>query len=217
MEMCNDLGISEKSIQNRAEMMLGVDESLGRIITELEKLGISDNTVIIFTSDNGYFFGEHGFSVERRMPYEESVRAPLIVRHPGMPESIPIVDGLVFSIDLSATVLDIARVDKPLTVQGKSLLPLIRGKEDQIRSSGLIEYYSNENPFPWTAQLDYRVVVTDQFKYIKWLRFNSAELYDLTNDPYEQQNLIEEPVHKEKVVQLHQELQKLQLEALGLN
>jgi arylsulfatase A-like enzyme len=127
------------------------------------------------------------------------------------------VDGLVLSIDLSATVLDIAGLDKPGTIQGKSLLPLISGKEDQIRSSGLIEYYSNENPFPWTAQLDYRVVITDQFKYIKWLRFDSAELYDLSHDPFEQHNLIEEPSHQEKVGQMHQELQKLQLEALGLN
>ena len=212
-----DLGISEKTIQTRAEMMLAVDESLGRIMAELQKLGIHENTVVIFTSDNGYFFGEHGFSLERRMPYEESVRAPLIVHHPGVPEPAKTVDGLVLSIDLSATALDIAGVKKPHSIQGKSLLPLISGKLDQIRSSGLIEYYSNENPFPWTAQLDYRVVVTDQFKYIKWLRFDSAELYDLRNDPYELQNLIEEPSHKERVEQMRQELQKLQLEALDLN
>ncbi|MEJ2161844.1 MAG: sulfatase-like hydrolase/transferase [Robiginitalea sp.] len=212
-----DLGISEKTIQTRAEMMLAVDESLGRIIAELLKLGINEHTVVILTSDNGYFFGEHGFSLERRMPYEESVRAPLIVRHPGITEPAKTVDGVVLSIDLSATVLDIAGLDKPGTIQGKSLLPLISGKEDQIRSSGLIEYYSNENPFPWTAQLDYRVVITDQFKYIKWLRFDSAELYDLSHDPFEQHNLIEEPSHQEKVGQMHQELQKLQLEALGLN
>jgi N-acetylglucosamine-6-sulfatase len=114
-------------------------------------------------------------------------------------------------------VLDIAGVNDPGTIQGKSLVPLIRGEKDQLRTSGLIEYYSNENPFPWTAQLDYRVVITDQFKYIKWLRFDSAELYDLKNDPYEQRNLIGEPSYRKTVEELHGELQKLQLEALGLN
>ena len=216
-EQSMDLGISEKSIQKRAEMMLAVDESLGRIMTELQRLGIRENTVVIFTSDNGYFFGEHGFSLERRMPYEESVRAPLIVRHPGIAQHESIVNALALSIDLSATVLDIAGVNDPGTIQGKSLVPLIRGEKDQLRTSGLIEYYSNENPFPWTAQLDYRVVITDQFKYIKWLRFDSAELYDLKNDPYEQRNLIGEPSYRKTVEELHGELQKLQLEALGLN
>lgn len=151
------------------------------------------------------------------MPYEESVRAPLIIRHPGIPKPESKVDGLVLSIDLSATVMELAGVQNPGTIQGKSVLPLISGEEEQIRSAGLIEYYSNENPFPWTAQLDYRVVITEQFKYIKWLRFDSAELYDLTNDSYEQHNLIQEPSFNDTVEQMQQELQKLQLEALGLN
>ncbi|MGB5654797.1 MAG: sulfatase-like hydrolase/transferase [Robiginitalea sp.] len=211
-----DLGIAEKTIQTRAEMMLAVDESLGRIMAELQKLGIDENTVIIFTSDNGYFFGEHGFSLERRMPYEESVRAPLLIRHPGIRSPVKAVDGLALSVDLAATALDIAGVNTVGTVQGKSLMPLLSGENDTIRSSGLIEYYSNENPFPWTAQLDYRVVVTDQFKYIKWLRFDRAELYDLKKDPYELQNLIEDPAYKEILGDLQGQLRVLQLEALAL-
>ncbi len=211
-----DLGISEKTIQTRAEMMLAVDESLGRIMAELQKLGIRENTVVIFTSDNGYFYGEHGFSLERRMPYEESVRTPLIIRHPGIPKPAKTVNGLTLSVDLAATALDIAGVNNAGTVQGKSLMPLLSGEKDEIRSSGLIEYYSNENPFPWTAQLDYRVVVTDQYKYIKWLRFDSAELYDLKKDPYELNNLIEDTAYKAVVKELQGQLRVLQLEALGL-
>ena len=212
-----DLGIAEKTIQSRAEMMLAVDESLGRIMGELQKLGIDENTVVIFTSDNGYFYGEHGFSLERRLPYEESVRAPLLIRHPGIPSPAREVDGLALSVDLAATALDIAGVENAKTIQGKSLLPLLSGAKGEIRSSGLIEYYSNENPFPWTAQLDYRVVVTDQFKYIKWLRFDRAELYDLKQDPYELENLIQDPAYKEVLGQLQGELRELQLEALGLD
>ena len=211
-----DLGIAEKTIQTRAEMMLAVDESLGRIMAELQKLGIDENTVVIFTSDNGYFYGEHGFSLERRMPYEESVRTPLLIRHPGIRNPAKAVDGLALSVDLAATALDVAGVNNAGTVQGKSLMPLLSGEKETIRSSGLIEYYSNENPFPWTAQLDYRVVVTDQFKYIKWLRFDTAELYDLKQDPYELENLIQDPAYKEVLGELKGQLQALQLEALGL-
>ena len=211
-----DLGIAEKTIQTRAEMMLAVDESLGRIMAELQKLGIDENTVVIFTSDNGYFYGEHGFSLERRMPYEESVRTPLLIRHPGIRNPAKAVDGLALSVDLAATALDVAGVVNTGTVQGKSLMPLLSGEKETIRSSGLIEYYSNENPFPWTAQLDYRVVVTDQFKYIKWLRFDTAELYDLKQDPYELENLIQDPAYKEVLGELKGQLQALQLEALGL-
>lgn len=211
-----DLGVSEQSIRERAEMMLAVDESLGKIMTTLKELGIDDNTVIILTSDNGYFFGEHGFSLERRMPYEESVKTPLIIKYPGIPNSVSVVNGLALSIDLSATALDFAHVNIPNTIQGKSLLPMIKGETKDIRLAAFIEYYSNENPFPWTAQLDYRVVVTEKFKYIKWLRFDEAELYYLIDDPNEQINLIHDPSYQYIVEQMHSQMEELQLRALGL-
>ena len=92
-------------------------------------------------------------------------------------------DALVLSIDLSATALDLAGIDLPSTIQGQSLVPLMTGTANDIRPAALIEYYSNETPFPWTAQLDYRVVISAGHKYIKWLRFDEAELYDLVKDP----------------------------------
>lgn len=211
-----DLGVSEKSIQDRAEMMLGIDESMERIMTTLSELSIDDNTTIIFTSDNGYFFGEHGFSLERRMPYEESVKTPLIIKSPSISNQPSTVDALTLSIDLSATAFDIAQVDIPSTIQGKSLLPLLTGSQEDTRQAAFIEYFSNENPFPWTAQLDYRVVVTEQFKYIKWLRFEEAELYDLSKDPQELINLIDHPDHQQTVSKLHAQMEDLQLQALGL-
>jgi arylsulfatase A-like enzyme len=202
--------------RNRAEMMLAVDESLARIVSELKKQDIYDNTAIILTSDNGYFFGEHGFSLERRMPYEESVKAPLIISYPQLQKPVKAVDALVLSIDLSATALDLAGIDSPSTIQGQSLVPLMTGRANDIRPAALIEYYSNETPFPWTAQLDYRVVISAGHKYIKWLRFDEAELYDLVKDPFEQNNLIGMPAYQKLVEQMHRQLQDLQLEALGL-
>jgi N-acetylglucosamine-6-sulfatase len=211
-----DLGVSDKSIRDRAEMMLAVDESLEKILTTLKELEIDDQTTIILTSDNGYFFGEHGFSLERRMPYEESIKAPLFIKHPGIPNPVSNVNGLVLSIDIAATALDIANIEIPESIQGKSLLPLIEGETEAIRLEAFIEYYSHENPFPWTAQLDYRVVVSERFKYIKWLRFDEAELYDLINDPNEQNNLIHQPAHVSMVEQMQSKMANLQLKALGL-
>lgn len=211
-----DLGVSDKSIRDRAEMMLAVDESLEKILTTLKELEIDDQTTIILTSDNGYFFGEHGFSLERRMPYEESIKAPLIIKHPGISNPVSNVYGLVLSIDIAATALDIANIEIPNSIQGKSLLPLIKGETDAIRLDAFIEYYSHENPFPWTAQLDYRVVVSERFKYIKWLRFDEAELYDLVNDPNEQNNLIHRPAYSNIAEQMQSQMGNLQLKALGL-
>ena len=211
-----DIGVSESSIRRRAEMMLAVDESLGAIIAKLEALGIREQTAILFTSDNGYFFGEHGFSLERRMPYEESIKAPLIIHHPGVKNPRHVVEGLAVSVDLAATVLDIAGLEPAPSVQGLSLIPLIQGAQTQIRPAVLVEYFSNENPFPWTAQLDYRVVVEPEYKYIKWLRFDQAELYQLSSDPYEQRNLIQDSRMQTTLTRLGQSLQQLQLKALGI-
>ncbi|PIB37789.1 hypothetical protein BFP75_19890 [Maribacter sp. 4G9] len=211
-----DLGVSDTSIRDRAEMMLAVDESLEKIWNTLKELKIDDQTTIILTSDNGYFFGEHGFSLERRMPYEESIKAPLLIKNASIKNPVSVVDGLVLSIDIAATALDIANIEIPNSIQGKSLLPLIKGETEAIRLGAFVEYYSHENPFPWTAQLDYRVVVDDRFKYIKWLRFDEAELYDLVNDPFEQHNLIHQPAYATIVAQMQNQMKNLQLEALGL-
>lgn len=211
-----DIGVSDKSISNRAEMILSVDESLEKIVATLKELGIEDNTAIIFTSDNGYFFGEHGLSLERRLPYEESIKAPLIIKHPSIVKPIAKVDGLVLSIDIAATALQMANIEIPNTIQGESLLPLIAGELSEIRPAAFVEYYSHENPFPWTAQLDYRVVVDTQYKYIKWLRFDNAELYDLKKDPFELKNLIDDQAYSDVLVRMKAQMADLQLKALGL-
>jgi arylsulfatase A-like enzyme len=119
-----DPGMAEQSIRDRAERILSVDEGLGSIFAELEQSGRLDTTAIVLTSDNGFFFGEHGLSVERRLPYEESIRNPLLVRYPGAISPGIRVEGLVSSIDIAPSVLDLARTDIGEHIQGKSFLPL---------------------------------------------------------------------------------------------
>jgi arylsulfatase A-like enzyme len=99
-----DPGMAEQSIRDRAEMILSVDEGLGSIFAELEESGRLDTTAIVLTSDNGFFFGEHGLNVERRLPYEESIRNPLLIRYPGAISPGIRAEGLVSSIDIAPSV-----------------------------------------------------------------------------------------------------------------
>ena len=165
-------------------MLLAVDENLGRMMAVLERDGILDSTMIIFTSDNGFFYGEHGLSLERRMPYEEAIRNPLLVRFPALAQAGSVIDGLVSSVDIAATVLDVTGTTGGEYVQGQSMRPLLEGRTDGWRSSLLVEFYTYENPMPWLTDMDYRAVRTERYKYIHWIHHpDEPELYDLRDDP----------------------------------
>ena len=205
----------ESTIRRRAEMLLAIDEGLGAILEALEVQGILDETLILFTSDNGYFFGEHGFSIERRMPYDESIRSPILVRYPPRIEAGLRVDGLTLSIDVAPTLLDFAGVPVPDRIQGRSLVPLLTGRPTEWRESVLVEFYTYENPMPWLTDMDYRAVRTDRWKYIHWVK-HGPELYDLDADPYETTNLAGDPEVAAVEEELRRELGRLSLEALGL-
>ena len=212
-----DPGTSDDSIRKRAQMMLAIDESTGRILSALDATGHLENTIVILTSDNGYFFGEHGLSIERRLPYEAALRNPLIVRRPEDNSRGRTLDGLVLSIDIAPTILELAGVAIPETVQGLSMAPLLNGTSDEIRETAYMEYYSHENPMPWTVDLDYRVVRRGDLKYIYWLRFpQQPELYDLAADPWEMQNLAGNPEYAGVIAELHTDMRTHAVEALGL-
>lgn len=182
--------------RTRAEMLLSVDESLGRVLAALEDEGVLERTVVVFTSDNGYWYGEHGLTAERRMPYEAGVRSPLLVRYPPLATPGSTVDGLVASVDLAPTVVEIAGGTPSARMQGRSFLPLLQGSGQPWRTSVLIEYFSHERPFAWMLDMSYKAVVTDRYKLIRWLQHEGAdELYDLKDDPFETTNLIDDPGH----------------------
>jgi len=212
-----DPGTSETTIRRRAEMLLAVDESLGRIMTTLEKAGALDTTMIVFTSDNGFFFGEHGLSLERRLPYEESIRNPLLVRYPPRVAAGARPPGLALSVDIAPTILEAAGVPIGEHIQGRSLVPLLRGEPTNWRQALLIEFYSYENPMPWLVDMDYRVVRTERHKYIHWVKQPDLdELYDLQADPYELRNLADDPASADLAAELKRELGRLVLESLEL-
>lgn len=213
-----DPGTSEETIRRRAEMLLAVDEGLGRLMDALERQGLLDATAILLTSDNGFFYGEHGLSLERRLPYEESIRNPLLLRYPPRVPAGARVTGLVLSVDIAPTVLELTGTPIGSHIQGRSFVPLLHDDADDWRESMLVEFYTYENPMPWLMDMDYRTVRTLRHKYIHWMQHPELdELYDLEDDPYERRNLIDEPSVARVRRELRAELGRLVLEVMGLN
>jgi N-acetylglucosamine-6-sulfatase len=185
-----DTATPARDVRARLEMLLAVDESLGRIVAALEAAGTLDRTVIVVMSDHGYFYGEHDLNEERRLAYEESARIPLIVRYPPVTAPGTLPRELVQTIDLAPTVLELAGVADGTERHGRSLLPLLRGERPDWREAVLIEYYS-DTVFPRIRNMGYRAVRTDRYKYIRYLELPGMdELYDLELDPYEVDNLM---------------------------
>lgn len=212
-----DPGTSEETIRRRAEMLLAVDEGLGRVLDALAERGILDETMIVLTSDNGFFYGEHGLSLERRLPYEESIRNPLLIRYPPLVPAGLRVPELALSVDLAPTVLEVGGVPIGGEIQGRSLVPLFRGDARGWRHSLLVEFYTYENPMPWLVDMDYRAVRTDRYKYVHWMQHPDLdELYDLAADPYEMRNLADDPAEVGVRRDLRAELGRLVLDAMGL-
>jgi N-acetylglucosamine-6-sulfatase len=183
-------GTDDETIRNRLRMLASVDESVGRIFKILEETHQLDNTMIIFTSDEGYFYGEHGLSVERRLPYEESARIPLYIRFPKLIKAGTTVDQMALNIDIAPTLVALAGAPEYPQFQGRSLLPLFKGRSSHWRDSFLIEYYS-DTVFPRMNKMGYQCVRTDRYKYIHYVDLQGMdELYDLKSDPNELHNVI---------------------------
>jgi N-acetylglucosamine-6-sulfatase len=177
----------DAAILARMRMMKAVDESTGAILDALDEQHILDDTVVVFTSDHGYFYGEHCLGPERRLAYEESIRIPLLVRYPRRFNAGSAPMNLVVSVDVGATALALARVTPPGIFHGRPLWA--RPHRDAV----LVEYFS-DTVFPRIRNLGYDAVRTTRWKYIHYRDRNDAdELYDLRNDPFELKNQIGDP------------------------
>jgi arylsulfatase A-like enzyme len=184
--------------ENRICSLKAVDESVGAII---DALGNEiQNTLVIFTSDNGFVLGEHRH-VKKTCIYEECVKVPLIIYYPRMNTNSRVIDNLVLNIDIPVTISEIAHVVPDLKMDGMSLLPLIEGS-DEWRDSILLEYW---NPIGNYVS----AVRTEQFKYVK-LWNGERELYDLMNDRYELNNLVSDNTYSTVREELAELLQRLE-------
>ncbi len=197
----------EKDIRERAEMLMGVDEGLGRIMNELEATGQLDNTILVFTSDHGYWYGEHGLDYERRLAYEEAIRIPMLIRYPPKIKAGQTADQMILSIDLAPTLIEMAGEVPGDHLQGRSLIPIIDGTVQDWRKSFLVEYYS-DTVFPRIVTMGYKAVRNERYKYIHYVDLEGMdELYDLQNDPYELKNVINDPEASDVLEQMKAELQ----------
>ena len=202
-------GTRDEAIRGRQRTLLAIEDGVGEIFKALQEIGQLDNTLIVFTSDNGYFYGEHGLSVERRFAYEESIRMPLLVRHPKLIKAGTVRNEFALNLDLAPTLLELAGVAAPDTMQGRSLVPLLKGARPAWRSSFLIEYYSDK-VFPRVVQMGYKAVRNQRWKYIHYLELAEMdELYDLQTDPYELKNLIQQPGAAKQLSAMRTELERL--------
>lgn len=184
---------SEKIIRERAEMLMAVDDGLGEMLDALKKNGKLDNTIVVLTSDHGYWYGEHGLDFERRLAYEEAIRIPLLIRFPKSIKAHTSTDHMVLSIDLAPTLLELAGQKHDESLQGRSLVPIFNNSVTEWRNSFLIEYYS-DHVFERMDHMGYKAVRTERYKYIHYLDIKGAdELYDLDQDPYELGNMINDP------------------------
>jgi N-acetylglucosamine-6-sulfatase len=207
-------GTADETIRDRWRMLAAVDEGVGELCAALEQTGVLDATVFVATSDHGYWYGEHGLSVERRLAYEEGIRIPLLVRYPPLVRPGRLIDALSLSIDLPPTLLELAGVAGEHPVDGRSLAPLLRGESPpDWRTSFLIEYFS-DTVFPRVRNMGYQAVRTEQYKLIRYTELDGMdELYDLRADPYELENVIDQPALQGTLRALQGELARLEATA----
>jgi N-acetylglucosamine-6-sulfatase len=192
----------DEIIRNRWRELMAVEDGVGRILEALEKSGQLQDTLVIFAGDNGYFYGEHGLSHERRLAYEESIRMPLLMHYPRRIRGGTRVEQMALGIDIAPTLLEVAGVAVPSQMDGRSLVPLWRGRQSGWRESFLIEYYS-DIVFPRIRKMGYQAVRTHQWKYIRYVELSGMdELYELTTDPYERVNRIGDPKAAQALAEL---------------
>lgn len=168
-----------------------VDESVGDIYNALKETGKLDNTVIIYTSDNGYFMGDHTYS-DKRLAYEAAMRIPLIIRYPRVVKAGTTINQLCSTIDVPVSILDIAGVAKPVQMQGDSFLPLLIGKPVSWRKTLFYEYF-RDLEYPYAGPTQY-AVRSERYKFVDGMTDGQInELYDLKKDPGEMVNQINNP------------------------
>lgn len=181
---------------------LSLDRNIGRTLDYLDQHGLSENTIVIYMSDQGFYLGEHGW-FDKRFMYEESFRTPMVMRYPGKVKPNSANNDFVMNLDIAPTLLDAAGVKAPDDMQGKSFLPVLARKE-KARKTMYYHYYENGEH----AVSPHFGVRNERYKLIRfYTRVNGWELYDLKKDPSEMTNLINSKKHGKIKKKMMAELQ----------
>ncbi len=200
----------QRYIKNYLRCVQAVDENIGRMLDALENEGLADNTVVIYSSDQGFYLGEHGW-FDKRWMYEESLRTPLIVRWPGVVDAGVKNNDIVSNLDFAQTFLDIAGARPPDDMQGASLVPVLKGAtpKDWRRTFYYHYYESGGHGVPIHFG-----VTTRRHKLIRFQDkgLDAWELFDLQEDPQEMNSVYDKPEYAKVVNQLKREMTRLRKE-----
>ncbi|RKD91831.1 sulfatase family protein [Mangrovibacterium diazotrophicum] len=193
-------------IKDYLRCIKSVDDGVGEILDYVKKSGLEDNTIIVYTSDQGFYLGEHGW-FDKRFMYEESLRTPLIIRYPKEIKAGTTIKHLVQNLDFAPTFLDYAGVEVPADMQGESFRKLVSGETTEFRDAIYYTYY--EYPAEHMVKRHYGVA-TDRYKLMHfYYDVDEWELYDLENDPQEMHNVYGKPEYADIQQMMHNRLAEL--------
>jgi arylsulfatase A-like enzyme len=199
-------------MKNYYRLITEIDATAGRILEELENQGVLDNTLVIFTTDNGYFHGEHGLA-DKWYPHEESIRVPLIIRDPRMApdRSGKTEDAMTLNVDLAPTILKATGIPIPEIMQGRDLSPLyVSTKKPVWRNEFFYEHPMVNNPEFIPAS---EALVRKNWKYMFWPGHDFEQLFDLSNDPHEEKDLATDPAQASRLASMRADFNKLKVAA----
>ncbi|MGB3528334.1 MAG: sulfatase [Saprospiraceae bacterium] len=187
----------QQMVKGYYRMITAIDQTVGSITDELNKLGVAENTIIIFMGDNGYYLSDRGYA-DKWLMHDVSIRVPLIIYDPRKSTAInKTLDQMVLNIDVAPTILNLAGIPIPGRMQGKSLLPLMKGNINNWRDSIFCEHLMDEPKIP-----NSECIRTKQWKFVRYPKHPEyIELYNLTDDPWEEHNLAYKKVFQKKIVQ----------------
>jgi arylsulfatase A-like enzyme len=200
----------QRYIKDYLRCIASVDDNVGRLLDYLDTSGLAQNTIVFYTSDQGFYLGDHGW-FDKRFMYEHSLRMPLLVRYPKQIKAGSINNDIVLNLDFAPTFLNLAGVPVPDDMQGRSIRPLLKGNTPQ-NWRGSMYYHYYEFPAVHMVKRHYGVR-TKRYKLIHFYQdIDAWELYDLVKDPNELNNVYDNPAYANVVKELKAELKRLRKE-----
>ena len=200
----------QRYIKDYLRVVKGVDDAIGEMLTYLDENNLAENTIVVYTSDQGFYLGEHGW-FDKRFMYEESMHMPLLVRYPEIIKAGSVNNDLILNIDYSPTLLDIAGIKPSKEIQGKSFMPVLENKSKQPFRYAVYYHYF-EYPY-WHHVQPHYGIRTDSYKLIHYYYdVDEWEFFDLEKDPNEINNSINNPENKELIASLKVRLNELKKE-----
>ncbi|MBK9935021.1 MAG: sulfatase [Cytophagaceae bacterium] len=198
----------QRYMQDYLGCIASVDEGVGKVLDFLRESGLDENTIVIYTSDQGFYLGEHGW-FDKRFIFDQSFKTPLLVKWPGVIKPGSKNTQMVQNLDYAQTFLEAAGIKPPADMQGESLIPIFKGKGRNFRDAAYYHYY--EYPSVHMVKRHY-AVVTEKYKLVHfYYDVDEWELYDRKNDPNEMKNVYNDPKYKSVKAELHKKLADLRI------